>query len=411
MGNFYFIILDSLRQASSEGMFPGMESSGRAVCNFPRSFESHAALLTENKAEDILRQDSDSWLEQGTLASLFSGKGYRTVSISANGFFQPYYGYEDFDKHHDLEHTVPFNPKEFREIRDAEDFWESTRELLRRSLKKPSLLLDNLIYVNKSKLPNFFSDYGLKEALELMSEEREEPHLYVANIMEFHAPRTPPFYWCLRNGYWKLPLMSLKNSIKYGHHSQKVHKESEEAFHREAYSAMKEYVSEKISEWKKEHISDEDTLVITSDHGELLGKYGLFGHGHGFVPEQFNVPLFYSGNIEFDEFVSLDDIYDVISEKLDSGGDLETPDETHFFIDSDGVGENKWDKPQRGFINKEFRQVNFEESGDIEFYKPFEQKEIGDKELVDIPEMGEENEIDPKDEEVKERLEKLGYMQ
>jgi len=45
-------------------------------------------------------------------------------------------------------------------------------------------------------------------------------------------------------------------------------------------------------------LDDEFDLIITcSDHGELLGEYGLWGHGFGLYPELLRVPLAVSGDI------------------------------------------------------------------------------------------------------------------
>lgn len=60
-------------------------------------------------------------------------------------------------------------------------------------------------------------------------------------------------------------------------------------------------------------LEDEFDWVITcSDHGELLGEHGLWGHGFGIYPELVEVPLVVSGpspgNSTTDELVSLMDI-------------------------------------------------------------------------------------------------------
>ena len=116
MGDFYLIIIDCLRQDYSEEMFPEMESCDQAVSNFAKSLPSHNALLTEKKAEEVGTLGAQGKVETDTIATAFSEEGFRTVSVSTNGFFQPNFGFDDFDEHHDFENSVPFNQERFGEI-------------------------------------------------------------------------------------------------------------------------------------------------------------------------------------------------------------------------------------------------------------------------------------------------------
>ncbi|WP_139136237.1 sulfatase-like hydrolase/transferase [Haladaptatus sp. W1] len=51
-----------------------------------------------------------------------------------------------------------------------------------------------------------------------------------------------------------------------------------------------------ISELKRRGIYDETLVILTSDHGELLGEYGgMYGHGSPIVPELVEVPLVFAG--------------------------------------------------------------------------------------------------------------------
>lgn len=64
----------------------------------------------------------------------------------------------------------------------------------------------------------------------------------------------------------------------------------------------------------------EDTLVIlTSDHGELLGEYGLVGHGHSNAPEVAYVPtMIYNEEVSIEqELIGHIDLFSLIAESLD----------------------------------------------------------------------------------------------
>jgi hypothetical protein len=117
MGDFYLVIIDCLRQDYSGDMFPEMERSDQVVSNFAKSLPSHNALLTEKKAEEVGTLGAQGKVETDTIATAFSEEGFRTVSVSTNGFFQPNFGFDDFDEHFDFENSVPFNQERFEEIR------------------------------------------------------------------------------------------------------------------------------------------------------------------------------------------------------------------------------------------------------------------------------------------------------
>jgi hypothetical protein len=411
MGDFYLVIIDCLRQDYAEDMFPEMESSEQAIANFAKSLPSHNALLTERKAEEVGTLGAQGKVETDTIATAFSEEGFRTVSVSTNGFFQPNFGFDDFDEHYDFENSVPFNQKRFEEIRHEHgSFRDSAKQLLKESVKNPTLLLDGLVYMHKTRMPKILRDSGLKKALRVMDTgEDEEDHFFAVNLMELHTPRTPPWSWCLLNGYADLPLRDIYIKLRYGRNPNTVRAKSEEKFHRRAYKAARDYTHEKMKRWKDENIGEDDVMVITSDHGELLGEYGLISHCYGCTPEQFNVPFFYSGDIEFGDFVSLDDVYDVLVGNIRSGGDVETKEHAYFYSEENSDIENIWAENQKGYISPEFRQIDFEDSA-RRFYRPFENEEIEDREPVEIPDVERKENYDP-DKEVKERLEKLGYMQ
>jgi arylsulfatase len=412
MGHNYLIILDCLRKDFSEGMFPGLESCPGAVANFSWSLPSHNAILTDKDAEDVETFSSNSKVEDDTIASEFSDASYRTVSISSNGFFQPNFGFDDFDKHVNIGNRVPFNPELFEELRHGGDgFWDSARDILKRSVRRPSLLFDAVVYLYKTRKPDVFGDSGLKKILGTMSSEKSgQDHFFAVNIMEMHTSRTPPLIWCLRNGYVDLIWKEFLYKVNDRDSPNEVEKESEAEFHRRAYTAARDYTGDLLRNWLDENLEDEDTVVITSDHGELLGEYGLISHCYGFTPEQFHVPLFYRGPVDLPDFLSLDDLYDVLTAGILEDVEVDINDKAFFYSSPGSDIDGRWAEDQKGMVNQDFRAVKFEEKDDEEvFFKPFENEEIERSEPVSIPDFRSKENYNP-EEEVKQRLEKLGYM-
>ena len=66
----------------------------------------------------------------------------------------------------------------------------------------------------------------------------------------------------------------------------------------EKYREFTKYLAEKLDELLSYlNIKEGDKIVITSDHGQLLGEFGLYGHGHYLYDELIRVPLYSSEEI------------------------------------------------------------------------------------------------------------------
>jgi arylsulfatase A-like enzyme len=69
---------------------------------------------------------------------------------------------------------------------------------------------------------------------------------------------------------------------------------------------------------KSENLFDNTLFVVTSDHGELIGEHGLFGHGNSLYQEELHIPLIikYPGADvkpkQDNSFVQLNDVFAII---------------------------------------------------------------------------------------------------
>jgi arylsulfatase A-like enzyme len=96
---------------------------------------------------------------------------------------------------------------------------------------------------------------------------------------------------------------------------------------RALYSAEVRFMDEQIGRLLKEMkalgIYDNTWIIVASDHGELLGEHGLFGHGKRLYQEEIHIPLFMKyplGEVaprEEDDFVQLTDIMALVLERLE----------------------------------------------------------------------------------------------
>jgi len=82
---------------------------------------------------------------------------------------------------------------------------------------------------------------------------------------------------------------------------------------RQAYDDCVRYLSDIYQDIFEELRADFDYIDTPSDHGEMFGEYGVWGHCHGLYPELTHVPLsIYTGedDVEYrDETVGLLDVY------------------------------------------------------------------------------------------------------
>ncbi len=85
---------------------------------------------------------------------------------------------------------------------------------------------------------------------------------------------------------------------------------------------MDTYVGHLLRKLKAENLYENTWIIVTADHGELLGEHGQFGHGKYLYEEELHVPLFmkYPGGEEparrTDSWVQLTDILPMVCERL-----------------------------------------------------------------------------------------------
>ena len=55
---------------------------------------------------------------------------------------------------------------------------------------------------------------------------------------------------------------------------------------------MDYYVGQLVSRLKEWGLYDHTWVIVTADHGELLGEHGKYGHGDYLLEEEIHIPLF-----------------------------------------------------------------------------------------------------------------------
>lgn len=154
-------------------------------------------------------------------------------------------------------------------------------------------------------------------------------HLWL-HYMDSHHPYEPPADWMPDD------LETVSSRSEANNVTRRVCKQDGEgctdAEIRDAvrlYDAECAYLDRQIESFVKDYLvpegwlTEDDILVITSDHGEIIEAYetwGEFGHGNFFCEECTRVPLILDGPVESDERDELVSLVDLVPTLLDLCG-------------------------------------------------------------------------------------------
>jgi len=118
-------------------------------------------------------------------------------------------------------------------------------------------------------------------ALNWLERRREKKFFLFLNYFDPHGPYSPPEGFALRflpkgtNFTGREPTLEETNAL---------------------YDAeilyMDHYIGRFLQKLKVENLYNDTLIIVTSDHGELFGEHGKFGHGHYLYQEELHVPLF-----------------------------------------------------------------------------------------------------------------------
>lgn len=137
----------------------------------------------------------------------------------------------------------------------------------------------------------------------------------MVNLMEAHAPYYPPTEYRTTD-----KPVDIKTGDSWSDSNIDIQKV------KRAYDDSVRYLSDIYKEIFSELSQEFDFIITLSDHGELLGEYGLWAHSYGLSPELTHVPLVISGEDinpeEYDNPVSLIDVHKTVGEFF--GVDIES---------------------------------------------------------------------------------------
>ena len=295
--NVILIVLDTLRKDHSRGIERlltgdfGFTSIENAITTSPWTIPSHASMFTglyplyhgvhegrKRKVPDVRFREDGTYLHE-VLASL----GYSTYLFTANFFIGPDFGIKSFDEFRD---TL----KPLIEDRDREEL----NEVLRKHEPGNALELTwALLREGKFTLPfkvllrilgrygeGWPKDKGAKVTIKLLSEmEFRRPAYIFINLMEVHEP------YSLFEGFTDAPVVSRL----LGEEPELVEKWGK------GYPRQVRYLEKRIRDimetLEDRKLTENSVIIVTSDHGQLLGEDNRLGHGVFLDDELIRVPL------------------------------------------------------------------------------------------------------------------------
>lgn len=234
------------------------------------------------------------------LPELLKAVGYYTICISCNGFISPIFGFDrGFDEFHELFSVFPPEIR-FKSKTKSRKVFELTRMLftneinLRRGLQVIFWALHRM--VRGSVLDNA-TPYTQK-ALALTRHfllRKQKPLFLLVNLMQTHGRYNPPRR---TRGLWSSSKRSAKkiniDSIDFYAHKRTVAPWQVDEL-RNLYDEELRFLDVEIGRfyiWLKRHgFLTESVLILTADHGELLGEHQMFDHICGLYNELLWIPL------------------------------------------------------------------------------------------------------------------------
>jgi len=308
--NVIFIVIDTLRKDYAKPLEEELKkfefiSYDNAITPAPWTTPSHASIFTGlypafHKAHETKIKKSNAVRLSSkfdmTLMNHLKILGYETYLFSANIFVSPFFGFSGFDKtlliYRDKINILSLSERQKIQDLSKGNSVKTSVNLIRNQRHKllakgilQKIVDNSLFLILYSKITKWPVEMGASHIinkvknLETIS---NKPIFLFFNLMEMHEP-----YPGLLNSR-DINLATIKNW------TGKVDKKVIQKY-KKGYLKCIEYTNKKIFELikilKKKELFDDSLIIITSDHGQLLGEHGRINHGMFLYDELLRVPL------------------------------------------------------------------------------------------------------------------------
>ncbi|MFT4922074.1 MAG: arylsulfatase A-like enzyme [Haloarculaceae archaeon] len=299
----------------------------QAVAPAPWTLPVHASLFTGLYPSEHNATQETPYLEGATtLAASLSGAGYATSCYSSNAWITPYTHLTDgFD---DQDNFFKVMPGDLLSGPLAK-LWKTMNDSDRlRSLADRIVAVGNAIHERlaagggeDSKTPAV-----IDRTMEFI-DDSEEPFFSFINLMDAHLPYHPPEEYVEEFAPGVDSTEVCQNSKAYNCGARDIGDEEWDDI-RGLYDAEVRHIDDQLGrlfEWlREEGLWEETMVVVVADHGELHGEHDLYGHEFCIYDQLVNVPLLVKHpDLEpgrDDGIVELLDLYHTVLDATDAEG-------------------------------------------------------------------------------------------
>jgi len=271
-------------------------------------------------------------------------------------------------------------------------------------------------------------------ALEWLRDKGHRPYFLFLNYFDPHSPYAPPEDFGLEF------LAANVDASRFTQPSEKNRRRYQNAMYDAEIAYMDRSIGALLKGLRKLRVYDDTLVVVTADHGELLGEHEKWGHGASLYEEELHVPLFVKhprGEIApaaSDLRVQITDVPALILERIGLAGLPQAqgecpPDVTHpvvaevyplpYFYENIGSIQALYDQSHKLVLHSRGEDMLFDLEGD-----PSEEHNLAEREpervarmsetlatyLAGLPKAGAAGPARPIDEETREALEGAGYL-
>lgn len=223
--------------------------------------------------------------ERPYLPEILAKEDVETAGFSSNPYISEHFGFDrGYDNFRDYMSHRRGEPEDIKtKLKSKIAEYPSVKrplKKLRNMLKGP-----NVPYPESNKIVEDFKDFA-------ESKEGSEPSFFWIHFMEPHSPLIPKkeFY-----GKYSDTGIKRRNLKEYGEEGKldsiQLEKEQIRALYKECIMSLDRDLENLVNYIYQKYGEEQSEIIITSDHGELLGEYGEVGHPEELKKELFEVPM------------------------------------------------------------------------------------------------------------------------
>lgn len=246
-----------------------------AIATSSWTLPSHASLLTGRYEYENRAAQGGFGGKLPTLSEELRDRGYRTGAFSANTFF--------------FSRRMGFG----RGFLHFEDYFHSLQDMAARTLYGRKFSQYVLRRFGFEDIPGrkLAADVN-RGALAWLDRDSSRPFFVFLNYFDTHDPFLPPQPW--RGKFSQRPNPGgILNSFAHRYYPEMTAEELQSE--KDAYDGAVAYVDDAIGKLleslRSRGLLENTIVVVTSDHGEMLGEHGLYLHRNCLYREVIHVPL------------------------------------------------------------------------------------------------------------------------